>query len=358
MTRQVLVRDVPIGGGAPIVVQSMTNTDTADVEATVAQIGRLERAGCEIARVAVPSMDAAKALPKILERISIPLVADVHFDHRLALAAIEAGVDKLRLNPGNITDPEKIATVADAANEAGIPIRVGVNAGSLDERFRDAKNHPTARGMVDSAFHEIRLLEERGFDRIVVSLKGTDVRMTIDAYRAFARASDYPLHVGITEAGTAWEGSIRSAVGLGVLLAEGFGDTLRVSLTGDPVEEVRVAYEILRALGLRSRGIDLRVCPTCARTGIDLEAIAKQVRRELGDVAESLSIALMGCVVNGPGEAREADVGLVGAPGQGTIYVRGEPVGPAVPEDRLAAEIVRVAREVLASGGRQQGAAP
>jgi len=358
MTRQVLVRDVPIGGGAPIVVQSMTNTDTADVEATVAQIGRLERAGCEIARVAVPSMDAAKALPKILERISIPLVADVHFDHRLALAAIEAGVDKLRLNPGNITDPEKIAAVADAANEAGIPIRVGVNAGSLDERFRDAKNHPTARGMVDSAFHEIRLLEERGFDRIVVSLKGTDVRMTIDAYRAFARASDYPLHVGITEAGTAWEGSIRSAVGLGVLLAEGLGDTLRVSLTGDPVEEVRVAYEILRALGLRSRGIDLRVCPTCARTGIDLEAIAKQVRRELGDVAESLSIALMGCVVNGPGEAREADVGLVGAPGQGTIYVRGEPVGPAVPEDRLAAEIVRVAREVLASGGRQQGAAP
>ncbi len=357
MTRQVLVRDVPIGGGAPIVVQSMTNTDTADVEATVAQIGRLERAGCEIARVAVPSMDAAKALPKILERISIPLVADVHFDHRLALAAIEAGVDKLRLNPGNITDPGKIAAVAEAANEAGIPIRVGVNAGSLDERFRDAKNHPTARGMVDSALHEIRLLEERRFDRIVVSLKGTDVPMTIDAYRAFARASDYPLHIGITEAGTAWEGSIRSAVGLGVLLAEGLGDTLRVSLTGDPVEEVRVAYEILRALGLRSRGIDLRVCPTCGRTAIDLEAIAVQVRRELGDVAESLSIALMGCVVNGPGEAREADVGLVGAPGQGTIYVRGKPIGPAIPEKDLAAAVVRVAREVLASGGRQPGAA-
>jgi len=351
VTRQVLVRDVPIGGGVPIVVQSMTNTDTADVEATVAQIGRLERAGCEIVRVAVPGMDAARAIPEILERISIPLVADIHFDHRLALASIEAGVDKLRLNPGNITDPGKIAAVAEAANEAGIPIRVGVNAGSLDERFRDATSHPTARGMVESALHEIRLLEERGFDRIVVSLKGTDVRMTIDAYRAFARASDYPLHLGITEAGTAWEGSIRSAVGLGVLLAEGLGDTLRVSLTGDPVEEVRVAYEILRALGLRSRGIDLRACPTCGRTGIDLEAIAVEVRRQLGDIAESLSIALMGCVVNGPGEAREADVGLVGAPGQGTIYVRGEPVGSAVPEDRLAGEVVRAARELLAERG-------
>jgi len=351
VTRQVLVRDVPIGGGVPIVVQSMTNTDTADVEATVAQIGRLERAGCEIVRVAVPGMDAARAIPEILERISIPLVADIHFDHRLALASIEAGVDKLRLNPGNITDPGKIAAVAEAANEAGIPIRVGVNGGSLDERFRDAANHPTARGMVESALHEIRLLEERGFDRIVVSLKGTDVRMTVEAYRAFARASDYPLHLGITEAGTAWEGSIRSAVGLGVLLAEGLGDTLRVSLTGDPVEEVRVAYEILRALGLRSRGIDLRACPTCGRTGIDLEAIAVEVRRQLGDIAESLSIALMGCVVNGPGEAREADVGLVGAPGQGTIYVRGEPVGSAVPEDRLAGEVVRAARELLAERG-------
>ncbi len=348
MRRRVLVRDVPIGGGAPIVVQSMTNTDTADVEATVEQIGRLERAGCEIVRVAVPHRAAADALPRILERITIPLVADIHFDHRLALASIDAGVDKLRLNPGNITDPEKIAAVAEAANGAGIPIRVGVNAGSLDERFRNTTNHPTAEGMVESALHEIRLLEERGFDRIVVSLKGTDVRMTIDAYRAFAEASDYPLHIGITEAGTAWEGSIRSAVGLGVLLSEGLGDTLRVSLTGDPVEEVRVAYEILRAVGLRTRGIDLRVCPTCGRTGIDLEAIASAVRSELRDVADSLSIALMGCVVNGPGEAREADVGLVGGPGQGTIYVRGEPIGPAIPEDRLAGEIVRAAREVLA----------
>jgi (E)-4-hydroxy-3-methylbut-2-enyl-diphosphate synthase len=348
MRRQVLVRDVPIGGGAPIVVQSMTNTNTADVEATVEQIDRLERAGCEIVRVAVPDAEAAKALPRIIERISIPLVADIHFDHRLALASIDAGVDKLRLNPGNITDPDRIAAIAEAANRAGIPIRVGVNAGSLDERFRDAKNHPSAAGMVESAQHEIRLLEVRGLDRIVVSLKGTDVRMTIDAYRAFAKESDHPLHIGITEAGTAWEGSIRSAVGLGVLLAEELGDTLRVSLAGDPVEEVRVAYEILRALGLRSRGIDLHVCPTCGRTGIDLAGIASQVRRELEDVAESPSIALMGCVVNGPGEAREADVGLVGGPGRGTIYVRGKPTGPAVSEGRLAGEIVRIVREFLA----------
>ncbi len=349
MTREVLVRDVPIGGGAPIVVQSMTNTDTADVGATVAQIKRLEAAGCEIARVAVPRREAARALPQIMEQISIPLVADIHFDHRLALAAIQAGIDKLRLNPGNITDPEKIAIVADAANRAEIPIRVGVNAGSLDERFRDAHNHPTAEGMVASALHEIGLLKERDFDRIIVSLKGTDVRMTIDACRAFVRESDLPLHIGITEAGTAWEGAIRSAVGLGILLSEGLGDTLRVSLTGDPVEEVRVAYEILRSLGLRFRGIEFRVCPTCGRTAIDLESIATRVRNELADVADSLTVAMMGCVVNGPGEAREADVGLVGGPGQGTIYVHGEPIGAPIPEDRLADDVIRVVRELLAT---------
>lgn len=348
MTRQVDVRDVPIGGGAPVVVQSMTNTDTADVRATVEQVLRLERAGCEIVRVAVPHRAAADALPEIRRQIMIPLVADIHFDYRLALASIEAGVDKLRLNPGNIKDPKKIAAVADAANEKGIPIRVGVNAGSLDTRFRDAHGHPTAEGMVASAVHEIALLEKRGFDRIVVSLKGTDVPMTIAANRAFSRASDIPLHLGITEAGTAWEGSIRSAVGLGVLLAEGLGDTIRVSLTGDPVEEVRVAYEILRALGLRQRGIDLRVCPTCGRTQIDLETIAGEVRRGLEDVATPLSIALMGCVVNGPGEVREADVGLVGGAKQGTVYVRGGAVGPPVPERLLAAEVIREARRLLA----------
>jgi len=348
MRRQVIVGGVPIGGGAPIVVQSMTNTNTADVEATVAQIGRMERAGCEIVRVAVPDIDAALSLPAILERISLPLVADIHFDPRLALAAIEAGVDKLRLNPGNITDPDRIAEIAEAAGSAGIPIRVGANSGSLGHRYLDTHGHPSAQGMVDSALEEIRILERAGFDRMVVSLKGTDVRMTIDAYRRIARAVDYPLHVGITEAGTPWEGSIRSAVGLGILLSDGLGDTVRVSLAGDPVEEIRVAYEILRSLGLRFRGIDLHVCPTCGRTGIDLAGIAARVRERLGDIAEPISIALMGCVVNGLGEVRSSDIGLIGAHGHGTVYVGGRQTSAVLPEDRLAEEVVRAVRGVLA----------
>jgi len=268
MTRRaVKVGSVTIGGGAPIVVQSMTNTDTRDVAATVAQIERLQAAGCEIVRVAVPDRAAAAALSEIKERIPLPLVADIHFDHRLALAAIEAGVDKLRLNPGNITDPEKIGEVVEAAKEAGIPIRVGANSGSLAPEFRGPHGGATAEGMVESALREIRILEERGFHDIVISLKATDVPTTIAAYRMIASKVDYPLHIGITEAGTPWEGSIRSAVGLGVLLEEGLGDTIRVSLTGNPVEEVHVAYAILRALGLRKRGILYRVCPTCGRAG-------------------------------------------------------------------------------------------
>jgi len=352
MRRQVIVGGVPIGGGAPIVVQSMTTTNPADVDATVAQIERLERAGCEIARVAIPDAAAARALPAIRARIALPLVADIHFDPRLALAAIEAGVDKLRLNPGNITDRERIVEIAEAAKSAGIPIRVGANSGSLARRYLDAHGRASAQGMVDSALAEIRILEEVGFDRMVVSLKGTDVRMTIDAYRRIAGEVDYPLHVGVTEAGTPWEGSIRSAVGLGVLLSEGLGDTVRVSLTGDPVEEVRVAYEILRSLGLRLRGIDLHVCPTCGRTGIDLAAIASQVRGALGDLVEPISIALMGCVVNGLGEVRSSDVGLIGARGHGTIYVGGEPASPVLPEDRLADEVVRAVRGLLARRDR------
>lgn len=349
--RQILVGKVPLGGGAPIVVQSMTNTDTSNVDETVAQIHRLEGAGCEIVRVAVPDFDAAAALPRIKGQISIPLVADVHFDPRLALASIDAGADKLRLNPGNITDPVRIADVARAAKNAGIPIRVGANSGSLAEVYRDADGHPTAQGMVESALAEIHLLEAEGVDQIVVSVKGTDVRMTIDAYRAIAQEVDYPLHIGITEAGTPWEGAIRSAVGLGVLLEQGLGDTVRVSIAGDPVEEVRAAYEILRALGLRARGIDLRVCPTCGRTEIDLVSIADAVRRRLVDVAEPVSVALMGCVVNGVGEVQEADVGLVGARGQGTVYVGGTPTLVAVPEDRLADEIVRAVRDLLRRKG-------
>jgi (E)-4-hydroxy-3-methylbut-2-enyl-diphosphate synthase len=344
MTRRVLVGSVAIGGGEPIVVQSMTNTNTADAEATVAQIQRLQEAGCEIVRVAVPDFAAAQALSAIKAQISVPLVADVHFDHRLALASIEAGVDKLRLNPGNITDPARIAEIARAAKSAGIPIRVGANSGSLAKAYLSEDGHPTAEGMVRSALDEIKLLEEHGLDQIVVSLKGTDVRMTVEANRMISREVDHPLHIGITEAGTPWEGAIRSAVGLGALLEEGIGDTLRVSLAGDPVEEVRVAYEILRALGLRSRGIDLHVCPTCGRTGIDLVTVADRVRRELADVVDPVTVALMGCVVNGLGEVQEADVGLVGSQEQGTIYVEGKPVLVSVPEDRLAEEIVRAVR--------------
>jgi len=347
MTRKVNVGGVTIGAGGPIVVQSMTNTNTADVEATVAQILRLEEAGCEIVRVAVNDIAAADALPEIKRRVTVPLVADVHFDHRLALRAIEAGIDKLRLNPGNITDPARIAEVAEAAVAAGIPIRVGANSGSLAEAYLDEDGRATAAGMVRSALDEIRILEAHGVDQIVVSLKGTDVRMTIEANRAIAQQVDYPLHIGITEAGTPWEGAIRSAVGLGALLEEGLGDTLRVSLAGDPVEEVRVAYEILRALGLRARGIDLHVCPTCGRTGIDLIRVADHVRRELADVIEPIKVSLMGCVVNGLGEVRESDVGLVGGQKAGTIYVEGEAVLVSVPEDRLAEEIVRTVRGTL-----------
>jgi (E)-4-hydroxy-3-methylbut-2-enyl-diphosphate synthase len=347
MTRRVSVGGVPIGGGAPISVQSMTTTQTSDIAATVTQIGRLEAAGCEIVRVAVPDMAAAEALSAIRKGISIPLVADIHFDYRLALAAIRAGVDKLRLNPGNITDPARIAEVAEAAASAGIPIRVGANSGSLAPLYLDAHGRASVAGMVESALHEIRILERQGFEAIVVSLKATDVRMTIDAYRAIAREVDYPLHVGITEAGTVWEGAIRSAVGLGILFAEGLGDTVRVSLAGDPVEEVKAAYEILRSLGLRSRGVDLHVCPTCGRTGIDLASIAGEVRTALADVVEPIKLALVGCVVNGLGEMKDADVGLVGSKGQGSIYISGHVVAAAVPENRLATEIVRVVRERL-----------
>jgi len=339
MTRQVHVAEVPIGGGAPIVVQSMTTTPTTNVGATVEQIRRLEAAGCEIVRVAVPDIDAAAALPSIRRQIGIPLVADIHFDHRLALAAIEAGVDKLRLNPGNITDPEHILEVVEAAAVAAIPIRVGANSGSLAPEYQDAHGRATAQGMIDSALAEVRLLERHGFEQIVISLKGTDVRMTVDAYRAVAAEVDYPLHLGITEAGGPWEGSIRSAVGLGILLSEGLGDTIRVSLTGDPVEEVRVGYEILKSLGLRKRGLDLHVCPTCGRTKIDLARVADDVRSRMADWAAPISVALMGCVVNGLGEVRHADVGLVGGAGSGSIYVRGHLTESNVPEAQLAERV-------------------
>ena len=348
MTRRaVQIGKVQIGGGAPVVVQSMTNTDTSDVQATVAQIHRLTQAGCEIVRVAVPTLEAVGALPEIKKQISIPLVADIHFDHRLALGAIEARVDKLRLNPGNITDAGKITQVVQQAKAAGIPIRVGANSGSIAREFLDSRGHVTASGMVKSVVNQVHLLESLDFSDIVISVKGTDVLMTIDAYREIAKQANYPLHVGITEAGGPREGSIRSAVGLGILLAEGLGDTLRVSLTGDPVEEVRAAYEILRSLNLRNRGITYRICPTCGRTKIDLATIADQVQQALADVVEPLTIALMGCVVNGIGEVREVDIGVVGGDANGTIYVRGEIIKRTVPEQNLAQEIVATSREFL-----------
>jgi len=348
MTRKaVRIGKVQIGGGAPVVVQSMTNTDTSNVQATVAQIHRLTQAGCEIVRVAVPSLEAVGALPEIKKQISIPLVADIHFDHRLALGAIEAGVDKLRLNPGNITNARKITQVVQEAKAARIPIRVGANSGSIAREFLDSRGHVTAAGMVKSVINQVHLLESLDFPDIVISVKGTDVPMTIDAYREIAKQFNYPLHIGITEAGGPREGSVRSAVGLGILLAEGLGDTLRVSLTGDPVEEVRVAYEILRSLNLRNRGITYRICPTCGRTKIDLATIADQVQQALADVVEPLTIALMGCVVNGIGEVREADIGVIGGDANGTIYVRGEIIKRTVLEQNLAQEIVATSREFL-----------
>jgi len=354
MTRRaVAIGSVTIGGGAPVAVQSMTNTDTRDVRATLDQIGRLTAAGCEIVRVAVPDRETASALREIAAACPIPLVADIHFDHHLALAAIEAGVDKLRLNPGNITDPEKIRTVVEKAKAAGIPIRVGANSGSLARAFLDPHGRPTAEGMVDSALEEVRLLEGLGFTDVVLSLKATDVPMTIAAYRKIAKEVDYPLHIGITEAGTRFAGSIRSAVGLGVLLAEGLGDTIRVSLSGDPVEEVRVAYEILSALNLRQRGISYRVCPTCGRARIDVAAIAEEVQAALSDVAVPLRVAIMGCIVNGPGEARDAEVALYGGERSGTICVHGEPVKRRVPEARLAGAFVETVLEYLREKGNQ-----
>ena len=345
-TRTVVVGWLPIGGGNPIVVQSMTNTATSDVPATVAQIRALQGAGCELVRVAVPDMEAAQAIREIKREVTLPIVADIHYDHRLALAALEAGADKLRLNPGNIRDPEKIKRVAAAAAERNVPIRIGVNAGSLDARFLKG-GEVTPEGMAEAALWEVSLLEEVGFRDIVISLKAHQVPLTVEANRLVAREGDWPLHLGITEPGPGTPGIVRSAVGIGILLSEGIGDTIRVSLPGDPVREVEVAWEILKALGLRQRGPSFVVCPTCARTGIDVPGIAGAVQKELSQLEEALTIAVMGCPVNGLGEAQRADFAILGGKGYGTIYAHGEVVIPKVPEERLAEELVAlVLREV------------
>jgi len=349
-TRQVRVGDVLIGGGAPVAVQSMNNTDTRDVAATLAQIERLQAAGCEITRLAVPDQAAAAAFTQIKAKSPLPLVADIHFDYRLAIAAIEAGADKIRINPGNIGGPERIAAVVKAAREHEIPIRVGVNSGSLSQAMLDRYGGVNARSMTESALEAIKQIEDFDYDQLVVSIKSSDPALTIETYRQLADRTDHPLHLGVTEAGTFREGAIRSAVGIGTLLAEGIGDTLRVSLTADPVEEVSTAYSILKALGLRRHGVEFISCPTCGRTEVDLVRIATEVEERLKKVSAPLRVAVMGCAVNGPGEARGADVGIAGGHGVFLLFRGGEivrKVSEAEAVDALMAEIDAIVR----SGG-------
>lgn len=347
-TRQIQVGKVKIGGNALISVQSMTNTRTDDAAATLRQIGELAAAGCEIIRCAVPDMAAAEGLKRIVSESPIPVIADIHFDYKLALAAIDAGVDGLRLNPGNIGGNDRVAAVVDAAKKRNIPIRIGVNAGSLPKDLLEKYGHPTAEALVEAAWRHIHILEEMDYRNIKVSLKAHDVPLTVAAYRLLASQCDYPLHVGITEAGTINSGIIKSAVGIGTLLAEGIGDTIRVSLTGDPVREVKVAYDILKSLGLREYGPTLISCPTCGRTKINLEKLALEVERRLEKISEPITVAVMGCVVNGPGEAREADVGIAGGINEGLIFKKGV-VLKKVPEaciiDELFAEIDKILLE-------------
>ena len=345
-TRQIHVGKVAIGGGAPISVQSMTNTKTTDTEATVAQIRALQAAGCDIVRLAVPDMEAAKNLGNILRQVTVPLVADIHFDYKLALEAIHQGIHALRLNPGNIGGEEKVRAVVEAAKEAGIPIRLGVNAGSLDKKILKKYGGVTPEALVESAMEHVRILEALDFHDMKISLKAHDVPLTIAAYRLMSQTVDYPLHLGITEAGTVNTGIIKSAVGIGALLAEGIGDTFRISLTGDPVVEVRVANEILKSLGLKEYGPTLVACPTCGRTSIDLPAIAAQVEEKLRDIEEPIEVAVMGCVVNGPGEARGADVGIAGGNGEGLIFRKGEIVRK-VPEADLVNELFQEIDQIL-----------
>jgi (E)-4-hydroxy-3-methylbut-2-enyl-diphosphate synthase len=343
-TRRIWLGALPIGGGAPVAVQSMTKTDTRDVNRTVRQIRRLEREDCEVIRVAVPDEEAAMATGQIKKRINIPLVADIHFDWRLALRVIEEGVDGLRLNPGNIGAKWKIREVVDAASGRGVPIRIGVNAGSLEKDLLKKYGHPTPEALVESGARHIDILESLGYENIKVSLKGSDVLTTVEAYRLFSEMFDYPLHIGITEAGPPPSGTVKSAVGLGILLSEGIGDTIRVSLTALPEEEVRVAYEILKSLNIRQRGVNLVSCPTCGRCNIDLIGLAKKVQRRLAKVESTATVAVMGCVVNGPGEAREADYGIAGGKGEGIIFRKGR-VLKKVKGDRLLDELLRLIEE-------------
>lgn len=345
MTRKLNVGGVPLGGGAPVTIQSMTNTPTHDVEATLAQIRVLAAAGCQIVRVAVPDMAAARAVGTLKAGSPVPLVADIHFDYRLALEAAEQGIDKIRINPGNIGAPERVEAVAKVCKDRHIPIRVGVNGGSLEKDLLIKYGGPTPEAMVESALGHIRLLEQYGFEDICVSLKASSVPVTMRAYQLMAERYDYPLHLGVTEAGTREIGELKAAAGIGGLLGLGIGDTLRVSLTADPVEEVYAARRILKAVGLRREGPELIACPTCGRTQIDLISMAHQVEELLKDVDKSITVAVMGCIVNGPGEARHADVGIAGGKGEGVLFKRGEIVA-RVPEEELVPGLMKLIGEL------------
>lgn len=338
-TRQVQIGNVKIGGNNPVAIQSMCNTDTRDVEATVNQIKLLEEAGCEIIRVAVPDMVAAEAIKDIVKKINIPLVADIHFDYRLALKAIENGVDKLRINPGNIGSEDRIKAVVEAAKKRKIPIRIGVNSGSLEKDILEKYGLVTAEGLVESALRHVKILERLDFNDIVISIKASNVPFSLDTYTMLSQKVDYSLHLGITESGTVWTGSIKSAVGIGAILSRGIGDTIRVSLTGDPVEEVITAKEILKSLGLRRFGVEFVSCPTCGRTEIDLIGLANKVEKACKNINKEIKVAVMGCAVNGPGEAREADIGIAGGKGYGLIFKKGE-ILRKLPEEQLLSALM------------------
>ena len=345
MTQRLTVGGGPVGGGAPVSIQSMCNTKTDDVEATVAQIKALEATGCEIIRVAIPDQAAAEAVDKIKERISIPLVADIHFNYKFALACAERGIDAIRINPGNIGGEEKVKAVADACRTRGIPIRVGVNGGSLEKELRAKYGGVTAEALVESALGQARLLNKFDFDDICFSVKCSDVPLTMAAYLALSERTDYPLHLGVTEAGTPSMGMVKSAMGIGGLLCLGVGDTIRVTLTADPVEEIYAAKKILKAAGLRKAGVNLIACPTCGRTRIDLIPIAEEVERRLADCEKDLTVAVMGCAVNGPGEAAAADIGIAGGKGEGLLFRKGE-ILYKVPQERLVDALMEEIRKL------------
>ncbi len=346
-TKVIRIGDRVIGGGNPILIQSMTNTRTEDIKATIAQIHRLEAVGCEMIRCTVPTQEAAEALREIKKQIRIPLVADIHFDYKMAIAAMECGADKIRINPGNIGDLEKVKAVVSVAKEREIPIRIGVNSGSLEKSLIEKYHGVTAEGLVESALDKVHLIEDLGYQNLVISIKSSDVLMCAEAYRLIAQQTCYPLHVGITEAGTVYSGNIKSAVGLGLILGQGIGDTIRVSLSGDPVEEIRSAKLILRTLGLRKGGIEVVSCPTCGRTRIDLIGLANQVENRAEEFDLDIKVAVMGCAVNGPGEAREADLGIAGGNGEGLLIKKGEIIRK-VPEQ----ELLSVLRNELENWGK------